>query len=101
MPTSRRGARTEGVERRCSILTGRRAAEVPNACRSARFTPAPRCYAAVDVAAGAGGYNANGAFTRSGADAGAQVFSQDFERAADYVGLYMALGGWPIDSAPS
>lgn len=58
--------------------------------------------AAVDVAAGAGGYNTNGAFTRSGADAGALVFSQDFEREADYVGLHvMALGGWPIDSAPN
>lgn len=57
--------------------------------------------AAADIAAAAGGYNTNGAFTRSGAEAGAEVFSQDFEREADYVGLYiMALSGRSIDRAP-
>lgn len=58
--------------------------------------------ALADVAIAAGGYDTGGAFTRQGADLGAMVFSQDFEREADYVGLYlMALSGRPITSAPT
>lgn len=57
--------------------------------------------AVADVALAGGGYNSGGAFTREGAEAGAMVFSQDFEREADYVGLYIiALGGRPITEAP-
>lgn len=56
--------------------------------------------AVVDIAAAAGGVNTGGEFTKQGAQAGALVFSQDFEREADYVGLYiMALAGRPVDHA--
>lgn len=58
--------------------------------------------AVADVAMAANGYNTGGEFTKQGGDAGAMVFSQDFEREADYVGLYlMALAGRPIDDAPN
>ena len=55
--------------------------------------------AVVDLAAAANGYDTQGGFTKAGAEAGAAVFSQDFEREADYVGLYiLALAGQPFDS---
>lgn len=54
--------------------------------------------AVVDVAAASQGINTD--FTRAGAKLGSMVFSQDFEREADYVGLYiLALGGRPIERA--
>lgn len=57
--------------------------------------------AVVDVAAAAAGYNTGGVFTSEGAKLGSITHSQDFEREADYVGLYaMALAGLPLDSAP-
>lgn len=58
--------------------------------------------AVADVAVAAGGYNTGGGFTKAGAEAGSTVFSQDFEREADYVGLYiMALADRPITKAPN
>lgn len=54
--------------------------------------------AVVDVAAATQGVNTD--FARQGAELGAMVFSQDFEREADYVGLYiLTIGGRPIDHA--
>jgi predicted Zn-dependent protease len=54
--------------------------------------------AVVDVAAASQGVNTD--FASQGAKLGAMVFSQDFEREADYVGLYiLALGGRPFDKA--
>lgn len=57
--------------------------------------------AAADIAvAAAGGGNTGGEFARQGAEAGAAVFSQDFEREADYIGLYLlAWAGRSIDDA--
>ncbi len=45
--------------------------------------------AVVDIAAAANGVNTGGDFTSLGAQAGATAFSQDFEREADYVGMYI------------
>jgi beta-barrel assembly-enhancing protease len=57
--------------------------------------------AVVDVAAATQGVNTQGDFTKQGARLGSMVFSQDFEREADYVGLYiLALDGRPIEDAP-
>jgi hypothetical protein len=54
--------------------------------------------AVVDVAAATQGINTKGDFTNQGAQLGGMVFSQDFEREADYVGLYiLALAGRPLD----
>lgn len=54
--------------------------------------------AVVDVAAASQGVNTN--FANEGAKLGSMVFSQDFEREADYVGLYiLALAGRPIEDA--
>lgn len=54
--------------------------------------------AVVDVAAATQGVSTD--FAKQGAKLGSMVFSQDFEREADYVGLYiLALGGRPIDQA--
>jgi Zn-dependent protease with chaperone function len=56
--------------------------------------------ALADIASAAGGVNTHGRYTQMGADAGAQAYSQDFEREADYVGLYiMAWAGLPVDKA--
>jgi hypothetical protein len=58
--------------------------------------------AVVDIGAAFGHYNTHGAYSQMGAEAGAMKFSQDFEREADYVGLYvLALGHRPIDKAPN
>lgn len=52
----------------------------------------------LDILAAAGGVNTGGTF--SGLAAGA--YSQDFEREADYVGLYLtARGGYDIEDAPN
>jgi len=56
--------------------------------------------ALADVAvAASGGYPTN--YTAEGMQAGAEAFSQDFEREADYVGMYaMALAGYDYTEAP-
>lgn len=57
--------------------------------------------AVVDVLAATQGVNTGGAFTSQGIDQGVQAHSQDFEREADYVGLYaMAIAGLPLEDAP-
>lgn len=54
----------------------------------------------VDVALASQGVNTYGDFTRSGADIGAAAYSQDFEREADYVGMYiLARSDRPFDQA--
>jgi predicted Zn-dependent protease len=56
----------------------------------------------LDVLVAAAGVNTGGAFTRMGMKAGADAFSTDFEREADYVGLYMiARAGFEIEAAPN
>jgi Zn-dependent protease with chaperone function len=56
--------------------------------------------ALADIASAAGHVNTHGRYTKLGAEVGAQVYSQDFEREADYVGLYiMAWAGLPVDKA--
>ncbi len=56
----------------------------------------------LDIAAAAGGVNTNGDFTRMASNAGAGVYSVEFEQEADYVGLYfMAQAGYKIDEAPN
>lgn len=56
--------------------------------------------AILDVAAATQGVNTQGSFTKDFAALGSVVFSQDFEREADYVGLYIvAASGRPIGSA--
>lgn len=58
--------------------------------------------AIVDIAAATQGVNTGGDFTNLGAAAGASAYSQDFEREADYVGMYiLARAGFPVDSAPN
>lgn len=53
-----------------------------------------------DVAAAAGGVNTQGQFSDLGSKAGAAAYSVEFEKEADYVGLYlMALGGYQIEGA--
>lgn len=44
--------------------------------------------AVLDVLAAAAGVNTGGAFSNAGGDLGAQMFSQEFESEADYVGMY-------------
>ena len=57
--------------------------------------------ALADGLSAAGGVQTGGAYAQLGADAGASRFSQDFEREADYVGLYiLARAGVEIDQAP-
>ena len=54
-----------------------------------------------DIAMAAAGVNTGGYYTSQGAKAGAMVFSQDFEREADYVSLYaLTLADLPIAAAP-
>lgn len=56
--------------------------------------------ALVDIAAASQGINTGGEFTNTGASFGAMSFSQDFEREADYVGLYLlARAGRPLPPA--
>lgn len=56
--------------------------------------------AVVDVAAATQGVSTD--FARQGAELGSMVFSQDFEREADYVGLYiLALANRPLNDAPN
>ena len=56
--------------------------------------------AIVDIAAASRGVNTNASYSRLGAKAGADAFSQDFEREADYVGAYFqASAGFQISSS--
>jgi beta-barrel assembly-enhancing protease len=56
--------------------------------------------AILDIAAATQGVNTGGDFTKLGGDLGAATFSQDFEREADYVGMYvLARAGKPTTSA--
>jgi hypothetical protein len=58
--------------------------------------------ALIDIAAATQGVNTQGEFTRQGMEAGAIVFSQDFEREADYVGVYLlARAGRRTTRAPN
>lgn len=57
--------------------------------------------AILDVAAASQGVNTQGGFTNDFAALGSQVYSQDFEREADYVGMYiLARAGLPFEQAP-
>lgn len=57
--------------------------------------------AIIDIGAATQGIDTRGEFTKTGANAGALVFSQDFEREADYVGMYILTGaGRSIARAP-
>lgn len=57
--------------------------------------------ALLDGLVGAGGADSGDGLTQLGADAGASRFSQDFEREADYVGLYvLARAGVELGRAP-
>jgi membrane-associated protease RseP (regulator of RpoE activity) len=56
----------------------------------------------LDIAAALGGVNTGGDFSRAGSAIGAGVYSVDFEKEADYVGLYfMALANYDISDAPN
>lgn len=56
----------------------------------------------LDILAAAAGVNTQGQFTKTGMNAGASAFSQDFESEADYVGMYfLAAAGFPLDNAPN
>jgi len=53
-----------------------------------------------DIAAAFLGVNTQGAFSSMGVKAGGEKYSQEFEKEADYVALYlMALSGYSIDNA--
>jgi len=55
---------------------------------------------AVDIALAVAGVNTGGAFAKAGIDAGAVAYSQDFEREADYVGLYLlARSGYQTEAS--
>jgi len=55
-----------------------------------------------DIAMASSGYRTGGAYTQQFAAIGAQAYSQDFEREADYVGMYiLARAGYPLESAPN
>jgi Zn-dependent protease with chaperone function len=55
-----------------------------------------------DLAMASRGVNTGGYYTSKGANIGAMTFSQDFEREADYVGIYaLALADLPVTAAPN
>ncbi len=55
----------------------------------------------IDGVAASQGYNTKSQFTEMGAGIGRLSYSQDYEKEADYVGLYiMHLAGYDISSAP-
>jgi predicted Zn-dependent protease len=57
---------------------------------------------AFDLLAASQGINTSGALSDIGQSAGALSYSQDFEKEADYVGLYVtALSGYAIKDAPN
>jgi hypothetical protein len=54
-----------------------------------------------DIALAANGVNTGGYYASEFAKLGAKAYSQDFEREADYVGLYiLARAGIPLENAP-
>ena len=54
----------------------------------------------LDIGAAAAGVNTQGEFTKAGGNIGAGAFSVDFEKEADYVGLYfMASANYKINDA--
>ena len=54
----------------------------------------------LDIGAAAAGVNSQGEFTKAGGNIGAGAFSVDFEKEADYVGLYfMANANYKINDA--
>ncbi len=56
--------------------------------------------ATVDILASSAGVGTGGRFSQAGAQMGAMRYSQDFEREADYIGLYfMARAGYNISEA--
>ena len=56
----------------------------------------------IDIFAATQGYNTRGEFTKAGMNVGSLVFSQDFEREADYVGMYLlARAGRSTARAPN
>lgn len=58
--------------------------------------------ALADIALASQGVNTGGQYTTDFMKAGAMAFSQDFEREADYVGLYiMARAGVPLETGPN
>ncbi|MBY0355170.1 MAG: M48 family metalloprotease [Rickettsiales bacterium] len=58
--------------------------------------------ALADIAAASQGYDTGGAMSEIGVDSGIRAFSPDFEREADYVGMYvMALAQYDITQAPN
>ena len=58
--------------------------------------------AIIDIAAATRGVNTQGEFTKAGVNVGSIVFSQDFEREADYVGMYLlARAGRSTARAPN
>jgi membrane-associated protease RseP (regulator of RpoE activity) len=58
--------------------------------------------ALADIALATQGVNTGGQYTADFMKSGATAFSQDFEREADYVGLYiMARAGVPLETGPN
>jgi len=56
----------------------------------------------LDVLAASQGIDTGAEFTKKGMQVGALRFSSEFEKEADYVGLYItAIAKYPIDNAPS
>lgn len=54
----------------------------------------------LDILAAVAGVNTQGQFMKSGMNAGASAYSQDFESEADYVGMYfLAAAGYPLENA--
>lgn len=59
-------------------------------------------FAILDIAAATQGINSGGDFTNSGAAIGAMTYSQDCEREADYIGMYiLARSGRTFTEAPN
>lgn len=57
---------------------------------------------AIDIAAAAAGVNTQGLGWRTGAQAGAKAYSQEFEREADYLALFMvSRAGYDTAKAPT
>ncbi len=56
----------------------------------------------VDVLAASQGVNTSGGFTQTGMDVGGISYSSEFEREADYIGLYIMAGaGYDISKTPN
>lgn len=58
--------------------------------------------ALTDIVAASSGYRTDGYYTQLFAEMGALAFSKDFEREADYVGMYiLARANYPLENAPN